>query len=248
MKLDDAAIVIYEAWRTSVNAVAWDDLPRYRKDQATLFMVEHATKGTPKEVLHDQWVTSLKSQGWTHGETESEELKTSPYILPYRLLPTEYTLFCSLVESLTPILSELFTKYTEIKSGHRAVRFIGRGAFFDRLYDSGLEFIPGQVRAVPEALARNFLNHKDLFEPYSGHIPADDTEQVLDAASASKDKEVKANIERALLVEAIAMLDTKQAIADFALAKFNKTLDKRLSVDALRDSVMAMVDYFGEPE
>lgn len=246
MKLGDAAIVIYEAWRTSSNAVAWEHLPRYRKDWASFFVVEHATKKTTKEVMHAKWMDSLKNEGWEYGECEDESLKTSPYILPYHLLPAEYTLFLSLVEALSPILSGLFTKYTGVKSGYRAVRYIGRSRFDDRVYDSGLEFLPGQIRAVPESLAREFLNHKDLFEEHVGEVPDDDTREVIDNSASLKEIALKRELERSLLIESIAMLDTKQALADFALSRFNQTVDKRLGIETIRNLVIDMVGYFGE--
>lgn len=146
-----------------------------------------------------------------------------------------------------------------------AIRYIGKKPFADRLYGSGLDFEPNQVREVPSELARSFLKHADLFEkveapqgeliappnddeppqePPEPTEPQDDTAELL-ALQAEKDK-AKAQDENALqdLFVQVSVMD-KNALEQFAKDRYQVDLNKRKSVENLREEVIGLINQFG---
>lgn len=141
-----------------------------------------------------------------------------------------------------------------------AIRYIGKKSFTDRLYGSGLDFEPSQVREVPSELARSFLKHADLFEvetpqgkpitppnddePPEPTEPQDDTAELL-ALQAEKDK-AKAQDENNLqdLFVQVSVMD-KNALEQFARDRYQVDLNKRKSVENLREEVIGLINQFG---
>lgn len=140
-----------------------------------------------------------------------------------------------------------------------AIAYIGKKPFTDRLYGSGLDFEPSQVREVPNELARSFLKHADLFakveapqgEPITPPNddepptkPQDDTEELL-ALQAEKDK-AKAQDENNLqdLFVQVSVMD-KNALEQFARDHYQVDLNKRKAVETLREEVIGLINQFG---
>ncbi|SDG85916.1 RyR domain-containing protein [Pseudomonas flavescens] len=141
-----------------------------------------------------------------------------------------------------------------LPAGHIPVQYIGRReSFTDHLYGTGLVFSKDQVRNLPGDLARKFLRHADQFqecqavavapEP-SSTVPADDTDAKLAAAQKAKEDEQKEQDQLNDLRQQIGVM-TKDALFDYAFTRYQQKLDKRASVDSLRQQVIGLVDQYG---
>jgi hypothetical protein len=131
-----------------------------------------------------------------------------------------------------------------------AIEFIGpRDEWVERRYKSGLTFKPGQIRSVPVDLARKLLRHNDLFAEAKlgdeGNTPdADDTADMLADAEARNAEDQAALEERQGIVDQVMTMD-KEALAEFAFTRYQQTVNKRRSVENLREEVIGYVDQFG---
>lgn len=147
-----------------------------------------------------------------------------------------------------------------------SIQYIGRrDTFTDRLYDSGLSFVKGQVREVPNETARSLLRHVDLFKEVTekdgkpvpqdvesanasakeGSQKLDDTEQLMKAAAAKKAEKIDEVTNVSDLHDQVARMTTKDTLEKFAKDHFNVDLDKRQKVDALKAEVHTLIDRFG---
>lgn len=132
----------------------------------------------------------------------------------------------------------------------QTILYIGTKPLTDRLYNTGLSFEPMQSRQLPDDTARLFLRHADLFElatldkPQSGKQKDDDT-QVQLAKQAKKDQQ-KTKDDNALqdLYVQVSTMD-KDALEQFAKDHYQVDLDKRRSLDNLREEVVGLIDQFG---
>lgn len=133
------------------------------------------------------------------------------------------------------------------------IRFIGRrDSWREVRYGSGLTFTKNQVRSVPERLAERLLRHADLFEladkaeakEPAKAAPEDDTMEQLDAAKQEAAKHKALEEQRQSVVDRVMVMD-KQALEDFAKANYQQDLDKRRSVETLRQQVVSFIDRFG---
>lgn len=144
---------------------------------------------------------------------------------------------------------------SSIPVGQIGVQYVGRRPdFTDRVYGTGLTFVQGQVRPLPLATARQFLRHPDQFaEAEIGAAvtdsPAndqqDDTAEILARANLveKKKREEQSNLQD--VRDQVTYMTSKDALATFALTKYQQKLDKRGSIDDLRAQVLQMVDQFG---
>ena len=127
------------------------------------------------------------------------------------------------------------------------VKYIGRRhEFFDRIYGSGLFFDQGQTRSLPAELARKFLRHADLFE--RGEVdsvePKDDTAEILEYAAREQDNQ---KVEQSVvqdLRDSVQSMD-KDALSQFASTNYRQIIDRRRSVETLREEVLGFIDRFG---
>lgn len=125
------------------------------------------------------------------------------------------------------------------------IRFIGRREVWREIrYGSGLAFTKNQVRSVPERLAERLLRHVDLFELADKAAPEDDTMEQLDAAKQEAAKQKALEEQRQSVVDRVMVMD-KQALEDFAKTHYQQDLDKRRSVETLRQQVVSFIDQFG---
>lgn len=126
-----------------------------------------------------------------------------------------------------------------------AVKFIGSEVWRDRLYGSGLYFVPQQTRMVPFLTARKLLQHVDLFEQGSvKEAAADDTAMLLERAGREEVREGARLDETFDVFGSVSQMD-KNSLADFAKRHFQQDLDRRKSVETLRDEVRGLIDRFG---
>lgn len=133
------------------------------------------------------------------------------------------------------------------------VRYVGRADYWKakRSLNLGeLDFVSGQVRRVPAEMGRRFLKHRDLFEPVEDQpveddTAEDDTAERLEAIDRQRLAQEKAERER---LEVLAQLDRmdKEGLEKYAQARFMVNLDKRRTLDYLRDEVRGLVDRFGQ--
>ena len=131
------------------------------------------------------------------------------------------------------------------------VKYIGRRPeFFDRIYGSGLFFDQGQTRSLPAGLAKKLLRHSDLFERAEAD-PADpqqedDTAEILEEATRKQsDLKVEQSVIQDLR-DSVQSMD-KDALSHFAGTNYRQIIDRRRSVETLREEVLGFIDRFGAP-
>lgn len=123
------------------------------------------------------------------------------------------------------------------------IKYIGhRKQYREGAYGSGLIFTQGETLNVEDdALAAKLLKHKDV---YVRGDAEEATETVAKAKTvAQDDEEDKAQDAR----DAIARMN-KDALETYAKTHFSVDLDKRKSVDALRQHVTQLFDQYGTGE
>src|SRR5690554_2231366 len=131
--------------------------------------------------------------------------------------------------------------------GTIAVEYIGRREqWIEKRHASGLTFTRGQVRNLPEDLAHRLLRHNDLFAIAKGDAGSgdDDTAEQLAKANAKAGKSKDEQRERQEILDQIMTMD-KDALAEFAYTRYEQQINKRRSVDNLREEVLGYVDQFG---
>ena len=119
----------------------------------------------------------------------------------------------------------MLVRYRGIRPRHR-----------DNLYQSG-DWAEGDVKEVPEDMGRKLLRHPDV----NG---AEAVETVAAPEPGRPDAEA------ALAQEArdiVAAMTDKQAVADFALANWQRKLNQRQSLDSLKREAVMLIDQYGLP-
>ena len=137
------------------------------------------------------------------------------------------------------------------------IRYIGLREFWrDNLYHTGLYFEHGQSRLVSSDAARKLLRHSDVFElvvdetselEQAGKQDADvvdETSELEQAGKQDADDEMSAFDEVQDVIMEINQMD-KESLSLYAQSNYSQSLDKRKSVDALREEVVQMVHQFG---
>ena len=127
------------------------------------------------------------------------------------------------------------------------VKYVGRRPdFFDRIYGSGLFFDQGQTRWIPAELARKLLRHADLFERGEEDLEAseDDTAKILEESAREQDAQRIDQSAIQDLRDSVQSMD-KEALSHFAGTNYRQIIDRRRSVEALREDVLGFIDRFG---
>ena len=127
------------------------------------------------------------------------------------------------------------------------VKYVGRRPdFFDRIYGSGLFFDQGQTRWIPAELARKLLRHADLFERGEEDLEAseDDTAKILEESAREQDAQRIDQSAIQDLRDSVQSMD-KDALSHFAGTNYRQIIDRRRSVEALREEVLGFIDRFG---
>lgn len=130
------------------------------------------------------------------------------------------------------------------------ILYIGTKPFTDRLYNTGLSFDVKQSRDLPAETARLFLRHADLFELVESDSPKDtikkddDTQNQLNAQAQKNEQKAKDDNALQDLYVQVSTMD-KDALEQFARDHYQVDLNKRKSLDNLRDEVVGLIDQFG---
>jgi len=140
-------------------------------------------------------------------------------------------------------------------AGHVLVQYIGRKeAWFDTLYGSGLSFVKDQVRAVPPAIASQFLRHGDTFAKAEAvAVPAsvevidsstDDTEALL---KKSREEEDALRLEQNRVLDLKDQVNTmeKDALLAFAFTHFQQRLPANMKPENIRTKIHGLIDQYG---
>lgn len=149
---------------------------------------------------------------------------------------------------------------------HVLVQYIGkRDVWVDRKYTGGLTFTKGQKRSIPAVMAGKMLRHTDLFAEFIPEEPllaedqdddtqeqeqeqelheVDDTEQLLKESQELKDDEDETEQELQSIRDEIYNMD-KEALEHFAFTRYEQKINKRRSVENLRQEVIGLVDQYG---
>ena len=114
----------------------------------------------------------------------------------------------------------------------------------------GLFFDQGQTRLLPAELARKLLRHADLFErgeaDPAGPQEEDDTAEILEEAAR---EQISLKVEQSAiqdLRDSVQSMD-KDALSQFAGTNYRQIIDRRRSVETLREEVLGFIDRFGAP-
>ena len=135
------------------------------------------------------------------------------------------------------------------------IQYVGLREFWrDNLYHTGLHFERGQIRLVSADAARKLLRHSDVFElvadealEQAGKQEADTTDETSGLEQAGKqeaENEMSAFDEVQDVIMEISQMD-KDILSLYAQSNYSQSLDKRKSVDTLREEVVQMVHQFG---
>jgi hypothetical protein len=114
----------------------------------------------------------------------------------------------------------------------------------DPLYGTG-EWADGVVKAVPVEVAKKMLKHPDVWAEKSAEMAAvvGIEVEVVEPETTKDDTEAE---ESQKVRDAIAAMDSKQSIADFIAANYlGIKIDKRGSLDAMKQEAVRIVDQYG---
>lgn len=137
-----------------------------------------------------------------------------------------------------------------VSTGGVVLAYIGpRPRMFDNQFGTGDWDREGQqIKQVPADVATKMLRHRDVWEEVpeaaAKKIPAG---EILVAEIKEKASSAEAEAEESQKVrDVIAAMDSKQAIADFIAANYaGMKVDKRVNLDAMKQSAVQIVDQFG---
>ena len=124
----------------------------------------------------------------------------------------------------------MLVRYRGIRPRHR-----------DNLYQSG-DWAEGDVKEVPEDMGRKLLRHPDVFRRAKNGAEAVETVAAPEPG--------RPDAEAALAQEArdiVAAMTDKQAVADFALANWQRKLNQRQSLDSLKREAVMLIYQYGLP-
>lgn len=155
------------------------------------------------------------------------------------------------------------------------IEYIGRKPTWkDVLYGTGLTFVSGQVRTVPDTIASRFLRHIDLFrvqEPeqaqkeleqtaasttatnaQQGHLTdskdtstqVDDTAALLEAAKKVEEEQAQKELEHAGLMDQIRVM-SKDELLTLAKDRWNQVIHKNTTLENARERVIQFANQYG---
>lgn len=129
-----------------------------------------------------------------------------------------------------------------------AIKFIGKEAWTDNLYQSGLHWQPKQTREVNSLLGQKLLQHIDLFTEGNKKAVSkqDDTAELSKEAEQQQRDEIDKLNNTLDTFQSVERMERDELIL-FAQQNFNFKLDRRASVENMRNQVKTMIDQFGLP-
>lgn len=111
----------------------------------------------------------------------------------------------------------------------------------DNLYGTG-DWEAGTVKEVPEDMGRKLLRHPDVFRRAKNGAEAVETvaapEPGRPDAEAARAQEAR---------DIVAAMTDRQAVADFALANFQRRLDRKQGLAAMKREAVMLIDQYGLP-
>jgi hypothetical protein len=127
-----------------------------------------------------------------------------------------------------------------VPAGFTPIEYIGRRTpHTDGLYGTRIEWnVVGAVRLVPDDVAAKMVKvNRDVYRigTYGG--------ETLPALQSAKPIEDNARLELDIVIQTM----DKDALEAYARTHFRQELDKRRSVETLRQEVGRMIDQFGAP-
>jgi len=246
----------------------WDETTEQHRKSILAGVQMHLDnpEATPEQ-SHESWLAQKVKEGWQYGEVKDVDKKLHPNIASYAELPQEQKskdyLFKAVVHAIkgaseamaeemeTDIRAQLVetapVASVEVVIGQTPVRYIGRpDEWVERRYKSGLRFSKGQIRNLPNDLARKMLRHEDLFviaEVDQG-AEDDDTAEQLGKAKGKGDEAHKVEEETQAMREQVQNMN-KESLEHFAFTRYQQSINKRRSVENLREEVIGLVDQYG---
>lgn len=223
----------------------WDDAPEWQRASALAGVDMHlANPDATPENSHESWLAQKLAEGWKYGPVKDAEKKEHPCCVPYAEIPPEQKakdhLFRAVVHVLKDIQDAAAPAVAAAGPGFVLVKYVGRReTYIERAYGSGIVFVQGETKPVPVDLAAKLLRHADVYVPGE---PGPFTEAV-EVAQAPKQTQDESTQD---LRDTIAFMD-KDALETFAKTNFKIDLDKRKSVNTLRQHVTQLVDQYGAP-
>ena len=127
-----------------------------------------------------------------------------------------------------------------VPAGFLPVEYIGkRTPHADGLYGTYIQWpAPGAVQLVPEAIAARMIAvNRDVYRAgvYGG--------EAAQAAKVESQPDDNARLELDMVIQTM----DKVALEGYARVNFGQELDRRQSVDTLRQKVKMLVDQYGAP-
>lgn len=124
------------------------------------------------------------------------------------------------------------------------IQYIGhRETYKDGIYGTG-EWTRDITKDIPDSTARKMVKHRDVY------IYADqETDDVkggvtIDVVEIDKDKNKEDDPDQGAR-DAIAAMDSKDAIASYAQVNFGQKIPKTLTLDNMKQQAIMMIDQFG---
>lgn len=116
-----------------------------------------------------------------------------------------------------------------------AVKYIGkRETYIDGTYGSRIAFTKGQSVLVPADLAAKMLRHPDVYA--KGDAKKAEVVEVQEQPVVDEDSQA--------IRDRIAVMD-KTALESFVKTTYRMDIDKRKSVESLRQQAINLVDQYG---
>lgn len=110
----------------------------------------------------------------------------------------------------------------------------------DILYHSG-DWAEGDVKDVPEDMGRKLLRHPDVFRRAKNGAEPVETVAALEPGAARAGEAERTQEARDIVN---AMTD-KEAVADFALANFQRRLSRKQGLGAMKREAVMLIDQYG---
>jgi len=112
MDVEKIASVCHEANRAycrsigDISHMPWTLAEQWQRDSAIDGVEKHLKSPMGPGASHEAWLDFKLNDGWKHGPTKDENLKTHPSMVPYEDLPESEklkdVLFAAVVEALRP--------------------------------------------------------------------------------------------------------------------------------------------------
>lgn len=231
--------------------VPWEEAPDWQKESALLGVDLHANDpDAGPQRSHESWMEQKVKDGWVYGPVKDAEKKEHPCLVPFDQLPVDQQAKDYIFRAVV-VTASMFTEEGELvatapvarerKAGMMHIQYIGhRGTHRDGIYETG-DWTRFQVKDVPDQVAVRMLRHPDVYV-VPVEVQADaGIDQVKIDKSAREDDEEKGQVAR----DAIAAMDTKEAVADYALTNFRIKIPKTLSLDNMKAQAAMLVDQYG---